>query len=461
MIQLLRKYSVPGASWRWLNFILLMLIGACEQFDPSGTFFISTDKITLESDAVGAYVFTGSIINMGEEQLRHHGFCWSESRVPTVKSAVTDLGERNIKGEFSSYVSRLKSETTYYLRAYANSSNGVFYSKEKSFTTGTPTVPRVSTTPVLHISASSAECGGIVTNEGAASVTSRGVCWSTGPAPTIEGNHTTDGNGTGRFASLITGLELNTEYYVRAYASSSEGTGYGEEISSTTWAKGDFADVNGNVYSSIAIGEQIWMKQNLRTTHYADGSPIPEVTGNMEWDQLQPDDMAYCWYNNDATYAEPYGALYTWAAAMKGAETSDQNPSRVQGVCPEGWHLPSDAEWMELELFLGIDPEEVDSATYSSRGQGVGGKMKEIGNGHWRSPNTGANNLSGFTALPAGYRSSTSAFRSFRSGTTFHTTTEFTNYNVWKRELRFSNSGIYRGYSNKESAYSVRCVKDE
>jgi uncharacterized protein (TIGR02145 family) len=150
-------------------------------------------------------------------------------------------------------------------------------------------------------------------------------------------------------------------------------------------------DIDGNVYNTVTIGTQVWMKENLRTTRYADGTAIPNVPDSAKWAALNVTDKAYCFYNNSSTNANTYGALYTWAAAMKGASSSSSSPSSIQGICPTGWHLPSHAEWTTLIAYLG---------GYTM----AGGKLKETDTTHWQSPNTGATNESSFTALPSGRR---------------------------------------------------------
>jgi uncharacterized protein (TIGR02145 family) len=155
---------------------------------------------------------------------------------------------------------------------------------------------------------------------------------------------------------------------------------------------GTVTDIEGNVYKTIQIGTQTWMAENLRTTLYADGSSIPLVTDNDNWLTLQYAGKAFCWFNNDSSNTGTYGALYTWEAAMNGAVSSSSSPSGIQGVCPTGWHLPSDQEWTTLANYLG-GPEAAC------------GKLKETGTLHWRSPNSGATNESGFTALPSGHLS--------------------------------------------------------
>ena len=144
---------------------------------------------------------------------------------------------------------------------------------------------------------------------------------------------------------------------------------------------------------------------------------------------------------------------------MNGAGSSDANPSGVQGVCPNGWHLPSDSEWKELELFLGMNPAEIDGT--GERGDDEGGKLKEAGTSHWTSPNTGATNESGFTALPGGYRYNNGVFDGVPGNGGFRSTTEYSSSHSWLRTLRYPSAGVYRGNGYKDTGYSVRCIKDQ
>jgi uncharacterized protein (TIGR02145 family) len=206
-------------------------------------------------------------------------------------------------------------------------------------------------------------------------------------------------------------------------------------------------DVDGNVYPAVTIGSQVWMAKNLQTTRYPDGTPIPLVDSIPVWDVLDENSKAYCWYGDDEKNKNTYGALYTWAAAMNGTESSDANPSRVQGICPTGWHLPSDTEWEELETYLG--------------GSSVaGGKMKQTGTTNWADPNEGATNESGFTGLPGGYRSNGGTFGRFSSYGSWWTSTEFSPTSANYRLLNFGNTTIYKLHLSKEVGFSVRCVRD-
>ena len=136
-------------------------------------------------------------------------------------------------------------------------------------------------------------------------------------------------------------------------------------------------DKDGNVYTSVTIGTQVWMVENLKTTKYNDGTAIPNVTDNTEWSNLVT--PAYCWYENDITNKTPYGALYNGYAVKTGK------------LCPTGWHVPSDTEWNTLINYAG----GLDVA---------GGKLKETSTTHWNSPNTGATDEYGFKYLPGGLR---------------------------------------------------------
>ena len=201
------------------------------------------------------------------------------------------------------------------------------------------------------------------------------------------------------------------------------------------------------------------MVENLKVTRYADGSSISEVVGTAEWEALGDTDEAYCWHHNNPYYGDDYGALYTWAAAMKGAAASEANPSGVQGVCPTGWHLPSDSEWKQLEMYLGMSQAEADG--YDFRGTDEGSKLKETGTTYWISPNTGATNESGFSARGSGSRALWGDFVGFREGVIYWSATESgipgqTMY----RQLASVESRIARGSKEKDSGDPVRCIKD-
>ena len=191
---------------------------------------------------------------------------------------------------------------------------------------------------------------------------------------------------------------------------------------------------NSNCTDPITIGSQVWMCKNLDVDHYRNGDPIPEVKDSVEWTNLSTG--AWCYYNNDPALGAIYGKLYNLYAV------NDQ-----RGLAPTGWHVPSDEEWTTLSTYLG--------------GKGVAGdKMKEAGTTHWWSPNTGATNSSGFSALPGGYRNFTVQFKDIGFNGSWWSSTEDDTSNVWYRYLFYKNAGINRSLSVKNFGFSVRCVKD-
>ena len=190
----------------------------------------------------------GTITDLGNSSISQHGHCWSTSSNPTTSNSKTSLGATSNTGNFSSNLSGLSSNTTYYVRAYATNSIGIAYGNQVSFFTSTNTsIPTVASTySASSITTNSAQSGGNVTSDGNSTVTAKGVCWSTSSNPTTANNKTNDGSGVGSFTSSITGLSSNTSYYVRAYATNSIGTAYGNQVNFTT----NFQNVTCNITSS-------------------------------------------------------------------------------------------------------------------------------------------------------------------------------------------------------------------
>jgi len=202
---------------------------------------------------------------------------------------------------------------------------------------------------------------------------------------------------------------------------------------------------DGKVYKTVTIGSQVWMAENL--------AYLPSVVGPETVSDTDPCYYVYNYYGIDVTTAKTrtnyltYGVLYNWPAVMQGEPSSDANPSRVQGICPTGWHLPSDAEWEQLVTHLGGS----DNA---------GGKLKEKGTEHWKEPNEGADNESGFTALPGGYRDYGGAFVDIGNYGTWWSSSEYNTNYAWSRYLYYNDSYVGRSCNDKERGFSVRCVRD-
>jgi uncharacterized protein (TIGR02145 family) len=330
---------------------------------------------------------------------------------------------------------------TYRVSSFNSVGKSLTYSNEVTLSpTAAPVLPTLTTTAASSIAATTAASGGTISSDGGAAITVRGICWSTSPNPTIVlTTKTTDGTGIGAFTSNITGLTANTSYYIKAYATNSQGTAYGNEISFTTLQ-------NANVVPlpNVTIGTQIWSSTNLDVTTYRDGTPIPQVTDPTAWAGLTTG--AWCYYNNTTANGITYGKLYNWYAVAGIHDTDPSTPNKI--LAPQGWHVPSDAEWTTLTDFLG-------------GGQVAGGKMKSTGTSLWSSPNTAATNESGFSGLPGGCRGNLGSFNFFGGYGFWWSSSESSTADAWYRYLYYSAGLAVRDDgNNKGSGFSVRCLRD-
>lgn len=402
----------------------------------------------------------GTMVETGEGGVSQHGFCWSEEPGPEIEEDSSSLlGPLLQAGDFYSDIQGLKQNTTYYIRAYAINGAGTAYGKQvMAMTRLEPTVPTVETSLVNNITEFSAFAGGVVRDNGGSEISSYGVCWDTQPDPDTEGMHVSFSGGTGPYKTTIKNLELSTLYYVRAFAINNTGLAYGNEVVFRT-NDNPVTDIDGNVYPTVAIGEQIWMIKNLAVTRYADGTDVPHLPDDEYWDSLRVDEKAWCYYMNTSNNGDTYGALYTWSAAVNGNDSIDPELEPIQGVCPDGWHLPSDGDWKELETHLGMQVLTADSSGW--RGN-IAGKLKSTGRDYWLTPNTGATNESRFSALPAGDRFPKGEFFNLHYTTLYWTSTNYDRETAWARGLGYYVTTMYRGHEDsKEFGFSVRCVKDD
>ena len=307
-----------------------------------------------------------------------------------------------------------------------------------------PVIPNVTTLQVADINPTFVRGGGEVIDEGDSPVTERGVCYGTVSTPTINDNKTTMGSGIGEFIGCIENLMPNTLYYLRAFATSSAGTGYGAIYSFTTQNSGNpvnISDIDGNIYNTVTIGDQVWMSENLRTTRYNDGSAIPSFPVNQGWKDCRNGEIgAYAEYNNDPNTVPVYGRLYNWYAV---------NDER--GLCPPCWRVPTDDDWKKLVNFIG------GGFPFN------GGKLKETGSTHWASPNTGATDEVGFTALPAGLRHHEGYYQQTTYEASFWTASkdEIHNEYAWAYLLVYNKVEGTRGSEGQMYGFSVRCMRDK
>jgi uncharacterized protein (TIGR02145 family) len=304
-------------------------------------------------------------------------------------------------------------------------------------------VPTLTTSEVVNFTGTGATTGGTVTDEGSASVIVRGVCWNTKTNPTIEGSRTQDGAGNGVFTSHITDLDLSATYYIRAYATNSAGTGYGNEIIFTCNFPncGTVTDADGNIYQTVTIGPQCWMRENLKTTRFNNGdligttiSPDLDISG-----EAMPN---YQWaYNGNEEFVSTYGRLYTWFTVTD-----------VRNACPPGWRIPTETDWMNLIEYL------------ENNGYGTSGNAIASSSGWVASSVTGAvgndqvkNNSSGFTALPAGSRYPVGTFQGLTESSMFGSSSTYSG-STFYYHLDHDSPGFDGGEGGTELAVSERCI---
>jgi len=375
----------------------------------------------------------GTVTNDGGANVTARGVCWSTGVNPTITDSHTNNGTGT--GSFISQITGLLPNTFYRVRAYATNSAGTAYGNQQTFSTlVNPVLPTVSTAQTLNITTTTATSGGTVNSDGGSPVTTRGVCWSTSSNPTTASSHTTDGSGIGTFVSNLTGLTPNTVYYVRAYATNGVGTAYGNEVTFITQSSfvcGQIITYEGKNYNTVQIGTQCWFKDNLNI-----GIRINAGQGSGDNGVIEK----YCYSDNESN-CDVYGGMYQWNEMMQYVTTEG-----AQGICPSGWHIPSDNEWTILTTFLGGETS-------------AGGKMKETGTIHWTPPNTGATNESGFTGLPGGWLN-IAAFYYINNLGDWWSSTQFDSSNAWMRKLEYNSTNILKFSDHFYHGVSVRCVNN-
>lgn len=302
----------------------------------------------------------------------------------------------------------------------------------------------------------SATLCGYILSDGGSEVTDRGFCFNTTGMPVISDNCVHSGTGRGSFCYELMDLSNATTYYVRAFAKNSDSLVYGEEVEFTT--KGTdaqacptaptVADIDGNIYNTVQIGNQCWMKENLRTTKYADGNSI----------------AVDCLYypNGDINNVAAYGYLYNWTALLNGTEPSETNPSRVQGICPTGWHVPSSADWTQLTNYVQSQPEYICETCSGTNCIAKSFASINDWNGSEVNCSPGYipsfNNATGFTVVPSG-TAPYSIYNNFGGGAYFwSSSTFFGAIRDWRLENN-KTSVTMDGHSLYDGL-SISCIKD-
>jgi len=346
--------------------------------------------------------------------------------ITSTLSPVTGDSSVNITAELT----ELSPGTTYHFRIKAENSLGIIYSNDMTFTTAGQ-IPDAMTESVSSLKINTVTLNGSVNPNYLSTIIA--FEWGTS---TSYGNTLTailspvTGSTSVNVSSDLSGLTPGTTYHFRINATNELGTTTGDDMTFKTYA---LEDIDNNLYYSVTIGTQTWMQENLKTTHHNDGTGIPLVTDNTEWKNLST--PGYCWYdNNESGYKSTYGALYNWYTVNTGK------------LCPAGWHVPANGEWITLSNYLG--------------GESVAGnKLKEAGSIHWSDLNT-ATNESGFTALPGGNRLDDGTFADIGNNGYWWSSSlvlPSLSYNV----SLYSNSGnLARGSNLNVYGFSIRCIKD-
>jgi uncharacterized protein (TIGR02145 family) len=354
------------------------------------------------------------------------------SDLATVSANINTFSDNNVQPNIT---------YTYRVYSFNTGGNSAQYSNEDTarIVMISVVLPTLTTNNISAIDTMNASSGGNITNDGGAPVISRGVCWSLTQTPTVDlPSKTIDANGIGLFSSRLTGLSPNTTYHVRAYATNSVGTAYGEDIVFTTQQL-------TVPLCGVNIAGLTWSCKNLDIAYYRNGDPIPKVSNAAEW--MNTTSGAWCWYNNDSLNYSKYGKLYNWYAV--------DDP---RGLAPAGWHVATENEWNKLIKFTDANADTV--CNYCTSSQTAGGPLKTIGLINWISPNTGATNSTGFSALPGGLRSEIGNFSLARNGAYWWTANEFDTWQASYRYVLNVNATANRYYIDKRNGYSVRLVKN-
>ena len=458
----------------------------------------------------------GNISADGNATVTARGVCWSTNSNPTIALSTKTLDGTGI-GSFTSSITGLTQNTTYYVRSYATNAVGTAYGNEVVFTTLLLSVPTISTSSISNLMATTTTCGGNISADGNATVTARGVCWSTNSNPTIAlSTKTFDGTGIGSFTSSITGLTDNTTYYVRSYATNAGGTVYGNEVvftslpiistSSISMLLPTDATCGGNISANgnaiITARGVCWSRSSNPTialsTKTVDGIGIGSFTSSITrlYDNATHYVRSYATnaggtaYGNEvvfttssigtigtqrwttqnlnvSTYRDgtpiPEVASNKWSGLTTGAWCYyDDDP--VNGYAYGklyNWYAVNDSihgGLAPLDWHIPSDSEWTTLETYLGGSTVAGYKMKEAGYEHWFYGNDGSNSSS-FAGLPGGYLESNSFYDKINSGSWWSSTQNINGF-AWYRIMYYSSGNVFRGSSTKTHGFSVRCIRD-
>lgn len=421
----------------------------------------SVDSITYES----AKVFS-SITSNGGADVFERGVVWSKDENPELENnlGVTQDGEG--MGEYSSILENLSPETVYYVRAYATNQTGTSYGEEITFTTlQMIDIPVVITGDVSDITHESAILEGNVTQSGGAAVIERGIVFSTDTDPSLNDQVIKRGRGLGNYLALISGLEPETTYYAKAYAINTVGIAYGNQIEFTTYSEygqhcpgiPQITDIDGNVYNTVLIGDQCWMKEDMKAVTLNDGTPIENAISETDWENNT--NGAYAWYENNEEGHKPYyGAIYNWHVV------------HTEKICPSGWRVPSEQDWIKLsdymtENFEDITAENEGNMLKSCRqvNSPLDGECATDEHPRWDEHNIhfGIDKF-GFSAVPGGSRNWTGNYFYGHGIIGYWWSSTEVDADIARYRRIYHEDGILlRHQYSKNNGYNIRCMRDD
>jgi len=389
----------------------------------------------VDTDSIGSIsgtgaTFYGKVTADGDTAVTAQWFRYGLS----AGNLTDSLAVSGVVTPFSAVASGLANGTTYYVAAFAKNVKGTSPGDTLSFTTYAK--PTVDTDAETSVTSSAATLNATITATGGAVVTATGFKYGTNAALTTPSDVAGGGNSS-PFTASLTGLTASTQYWAVGYATNSVGTSYGDTITFTTSAAasaftcGTSVSYDGHAYTTVLIGSQCWFKENLRTEKYRNGDAISGDLDNNTWGTTTSGAQAV--YNNDPANLATYGRLYNWYAVTNAA-----------GLCPTGWHVPTDTDWTTLVTQLGGQTE-------------AGNKMKSSS---IDSPSWNGTNSSSFSALPGGSR--------FNNGGNFNSlglsgywwSSSPSGTNAWFRGLNSGSSSVSKSSDSARNGFSVRCVQD-